>query len=112
MPVPVRTARPWAASGRAGTYTVLASFPGSTDYSAASTTATFTIAQAMPVLSVRDSGGIYNGAMWATSATVAGFDGNFGVSLEGVSPSVTYYNGPSAAAWRCPALRPVQAHTP
>ena len=42
----------------AGTYTVVANFAGSTDYtSAASTPATFTISQATPTVTVSDAGG-------------------------------------------------------
>ena len=71
---------------------MIASFVGSTDYTAASATTTFTIGKAMPTVQVNDSGGIYNGGALAATTTVAGITGP-GNSLEGVSPSVTYYDG-------------------
>ena len=80
----------------AGTYTVIASFAGSQDYTAANATTIFTIGKAMPTVQVNDSGGIYNGAAFAATTTVAGVTGP-GNSLEGVSPSITYYNGPSTS---------------
>ncbi len=69
----------------AGTYTVLASFAGSTDYISSTASTTFTISQAAPSVSVTDNGGTYSGS--AFTATTA--------SLEGVTPSLTYYSGTS-----------------
>ena len=43
----------------AGTYTVLASFAGSTDYTSGTASTTFTISQATPSVSVTDNGGTY-----------------------------------------------------
>ena len=64
----------------------MASFAGSADYTSGSATATFTINKAAPTLSVTDSGGTYSGAEFpATSA-----------SLEGVTPTLTYYAGTTA----------------
>ena len=78
----------------AGTYTVVASFLGSTDYgSATSTPATFTIAQATPTVTVMDAGGTYNGATFPATAKVNGQD-----SLEGISPTFTYYAGTNTAS--------------
>ena len=53
----------------AGTYTVLASFAGSTDYTSGTASTTFTISQATPTVSVTDSGGTYNGAAFAATDT-------------------------------------------
>ena len=78
-----------------GTYTVLASFPGSTDYTAASATTTFTIGKDAPTVQVSDGGGIYNGAAYTATATIAGV-GGWGTSLEGASLYMTYYAGSSA----------------
>ena len=73
----------------AGTYTVIAFFAGSTDYSAAnSTPVTFTIAQATPTVTVMDVSGTFNGPALPATATVNGQD-----SLEGVSPTFSYYAG-------------------
>jgi hypothetical protein len=80
-----------------GTYTVAASFAGSTDYIArAATPVTFTISRATPTLSVAD-GGTYDGSAFAATATVTGVSGTPASSLEGVSPTVTYYAGSTAA---------------
>ena len=73
----------------AGTYTVVANFPGSTDYAAASSNPlTFNIGQAVPVVTVSDAGGTFNGNPFPATATVNG-----GTSLEGVSPTFAYYVG-------------------
>ena len=87
----------------AGTYTVTASFPGSTDYAPAQKQITFTIGQATPTLAVTDAGGpavsvsgvyVYPYAATVTIAGVVnGFDSVPAASLEGVKPSVTYYVG-------------------
>ena len=76
------------APGAAGTYTVAANFAGSTDYAPASGQTTFTIAEATPIVSVTDAGGTYTGNPDPATATING-----GVSLEGVSPTYTYYLG-------------------
>jgi large repetitive protein len=66
-----------------GTYTVVASFAGSADYSAASAQTSFTISQSTgqttPTVTVSDAGGTYKAAAFTASATVNG-----GSSLEGV----------------------------
>ena len=82
----------WSAPENAGTYTVLASFAGSTDYTAASAATTFTIAQATPTVHVADGGGSYNGTAFTATATVAGLGGS-GTSLEGIAPTLAYFVG-------------------
>ena len=87
----------------AGTYTAVAFFPGSTDYATSSSSVTFSIAQADPFMEVSDGGGHFNGTAYSAVAGVAGVDGNFASSLEGVSPNLTYYagvniNGPALSA--------------
>ena len=63
----------------------MASFAGSTDYAAETSTAvTFTIAQAAPAVAVNDQGGTYDGSTPTATATVAGIGGTAGASLEGV----------------------------
>ena len=81
----------------AGTYTVVALFPGSTFYAAAqSSPVTFTIARLTPIVSASRSGGEYNGAPFAATATVAGWTGGDiappAATLEGVAPTITYYD--------------------
>ena len=82
-----------AAPSAAGTYTVAASFAGSTDYPARSAQATFTIAQATPTVSASDPGGTYSGSPFPATATVTGVSDPGGPSLEGVTPSLSYYAG-------------------
>ncbi len=53
------------APSAAGTFTVAATFAGSTDYLARSSQATFTIAQASPTLNVTDAGGTYDGSAFS-----------------------------------------------
>ena len=64
----------------------MASFAGSADYTSGSATATFTINKAAPTLSVTDSGGTYSGAEFPATSP----------SLEGVTPTLTYYAGTTA----------------
>ena len=86
---------------QAGTYTVVASFPGSTDFGSASSQTSFTITQATPLVSASDSGGAFNGSAFAATASVSGVvsgvDNSFAASLESVSPTLTYYSGSSVS---------------
>jgi CSLREA domain-containing protein len=58
-----------------GTYTVVATFPGSADYSTASTSKTFSITPAATVVTVSDAGGTYNGSPSFATGTVTGAGG-------------------------------------
>lgn len=83
----------------AGTYTAIASFAGSADYAAADTRArpaTFTIGKVGPTVTLTTPGGTYDGTPHGATAQVAGVDGVLQASLEGVSPTITYYAGVSA----------------
>jgi len=78
----------------AGIYTVVADFPGSADYLAsASAPVTFTIAKAVPMLVVTDSGGVYDGSAFNATASVAGVTGPPASTLEGVPLALVYYAG-------------------
>ena len=82
----------------AGTYTVVASFPGSADYSAnTSKPATFTISRAAPTVTVSASGGVYNGSAYSATPAVAGVGGSPGSQLQGVTATATYYAGSTPA---------------
>ncbi len=86
-----------AAPVSAGTYTVVATFAGSTDYAAdTSQPITFTIGQAAPTVSVSDSGGTYSGSAFKADGTVAGVSGPAVGELEGVAATPEYYVGSSA----------------
>ena len=76
----------------AGTYTVVAHFGGSADYTAASSSpATFNITQLTPSVTVSDLGGPYTGSPYPAMAQVNG-----GTSLEGITPTLAYYVGSTA----------------
>ena len=76
----------------AGTYTVVANFASSADYtSTASTPDVFTISQATPSVTVSDAGGTYSGSAFPATPLVNG-----GSSLEGVTPTLNYYAGSTA----------------
>ncbi|MFI5455528.1 MAG: beta strand repeat-containing protein, partial [Isosphaerales bacterium] len=98
-----------AAPSQAGSYTVLASFAGSTDYTAGSALANFTITQATPAVGVSDPGGTYNDLTSPASATVTGVGGSAVSSLEGVSPSLAYYSGTYTSASQLAGLTPLSA---
>jgi hypothetical protein len=77
-----------------GSYTVVANFPGSTDYSSASSApAHFTITRAKPTVSLSHVSKTYAGPTSAGVATVNG-----AASVEGVSPTMVYYKGKLSAA--------------
>ena len=80
------------APSKAGTYTVVANFAGSTDYtSASSLPLTFCITKATPKVTVSDFGGKFTGAAYAATARVNGL-----ANLEGINPTLTYYSGSAA----------------
>ncbi len=82
-----------AAPTQVGTYTVRASFAGSTDYGSGTALVSFTIIPATPRVSVADAGGTYSGAAFAATGAVAGVSGSPSSSLEGVTPTLAYYSG-------------------
>lgn len=56
----------------------------------------YEVVQVSPTLSVSDAGGVYTGLPFPATATVAAAGGTPGDSLEGVSPTLTYYAGSTA----------------
>ncbi len=90
-----------AAPSAAGTYTVVASFAGSENYNAAdSSPVTFVISPApvktTPTITVTDAGGVANGSPFPATVTLVGTSGSPTATLDGVSPTLTYYVGPTA----------------
>jgi large repetitive protein len=81
------------APSTAGTYTVVASFAGSTDYMDASNSTTFTINKATPKVTASDGDGTYNGNPFPATATATGVGG---ASVSG-NFAFTYYVGGSAS---------------
>ena len=73
-------------------YSIVACYGGDNNYqSSTSQSVTEEVDQAMPTVTVTASGGIYNGGAFAATAAVAGVDATPAGSLEGVTPSLTYY---------------------
>jgi hypothetical protein len=73
----------------AGTYTVLASYAGSTDYLPATQTATFTIARATPNVVINASNALFNGSPQPAAALVFGVPNG---STPGAA-TLTYFTG-------------------
>ncbi len=94
----------------AGTYTAVASFAGSADYSSATQSVTFTIAQATPQLKITPVGGLVTSKGHGATASVAGVDGVFNSSLAQVTPTLTYHQGNSASG-KVLAVPPVKDGT-
>jgi hypothetical protein len=66
------------------------------NYTFAFVNGTLQVNQAAPTVSVSDAGGTYDGVAFSATATVAGVSGTPASSLEGVSPTLTYYAGATA----------------
>ena len=78
----------------AGTYAVVATFAGNSNYAATSSAPVdFTIGKATPMVTATDAGGVYSGSPFLATALI-----NDVSSLEGVTPAVTYYAGDLTAA--------------
>ena len=71
-----------------GTYTVVASYAGSTDYTSATAQTTFVVSPATPTVTVADAGGSFTGSPFPASGSVTGLKT---VSLG--TPTFTYYLG-------------------
>jgi hypothetical protein len=80
-----------------GTYTVLAFFAGSTDYQSATTTASFAISPVRPTQLILAPNRFYDGTAHTATVTVEGKTGGANSSLEGITPTLTYYAGSSAS---------------
>jgi large repetitive protein len=82
----------------AGVHTLSVTFTpnDSTDYAPLTVTTGITVARATPTVSVSDGGGTYDGSPFAATAEVVGLGNQTGPSLEGVSPTLSYYAGSSA----------------
>jgi hypothetical protein len=96
-----------------GTYTVVAAFTSSDpNYSNGTPVqTTFTIRKATPIVLVMDAGGIYNGKPFPATVLLAGMNGQFASSLEGVTPTLTYYAGRGTAGVNLGATPPSNAGT-
>jgi hypothetical protein len=80
-----------------GGYTISFSYAGDSTYASATASSTLTVNVATPTVSVSDASGPYTQSPFAATATVAGVNGTFASSLEGVTPTLTYYAGSTAS---------------
>jgi hypothetical protein len=85
-----------------GTHSIVAEYSGDQVFQGSSVSlGQVTIGQATPTIIVSDAGGIFNGSVFAGTATVAGVragvDNTPAPSLEGVIPTLTYYAGTSGS---------------
>ena len=80
------------------------------DYSHVTQTTTISVGQATPTVSVT-GGGVYDGGPIPATATVTGVNTVPAPSLEGVSPTLTYYAGPAPRDRRSVAPQPRRART-
>ena len=94
----------------AGTYAVLVSFPGSTDYTPNSVTAQFTISPAVPTIDLAIPGDTYTGSAVALDAALTGVDGKATPALEGIGLTISYYPG-STSEGKALARPPVNSGT-
>ena len=81
-------------------YPIDFAFSGDDTYAPATTTSSFTVTQATPMVTVVDVGGIYDKATFPITASVAGLSGLRGPTLEGQTLSLTYYSGTYTAPHR------------
>lgn len=76
-----------------GTFTAEATFPGSAVYATYSATTYFVISPAKPSVIANDASGPYTGQPFIAGAALGTIDGATVPSLQGVSPTLTYYPG-------------------
>jgi len=79
----------------------------STDYATTSATTTITVNQATPTIALTAQGGTYEGNAFPASVTIAGYSGTPGSSLEGASPSLSYYSGTYSNVSQLAGLTPL-----
>ncbi len=98
----------------AGTYTAVASFPGSNDYATATDSTTFVISPATPTVTAIDADGLFNGSPSAATGSAVGIGG---AAVSG-NFTFTYYvgngaNGTGSSTPPTPSrhLPPIQART-
>ena len=93
----------------AGSYTILATFAGSTDYTSGTALVDYTIAQATPALGITDANGTYDLSAFPATVTAAGVDHTPGASLEGIRPSLAYYSGSYTSPSQLTGVTPLSA---
>jgi uncharacterized protein YjiK len=97
-----------------GTYTIGATLNPTailSDYDITYNTAVFTINPATPTVTATDAGGTYNAQPYAATTTVTGVSGPASGSLEGISPTFTYYVGSDTNGQNLGSTAPTNAGT-
>ena len=82
-------------AGTAQTLSAVFTPTDTTDYSTVNAQVTINVSKAIPTLGLTDPGGTDDGNPFVASATVAGSGGDTSPagSLQGISPTLTYYDG-------------------
>ena len=82
-----------AAPTAPGSYPVTASYSGgNSDYSSATGLGVLSIIQALPTINIAAAGGTYSGSAFQAAVTIKGVNNTAAASLEGVTPTVTYFD--------------------
>jgi Bacterial Ig-like domain (group 3) len=84
-----------------------------TDYITVTATTTITVEKATPTLKLSDPGGTYDGSPFPASVTItgSGADNSPAASLEGVTPTLTYYDGSGTSGPSLGSTPPTAAGT-
>ena len=80
----------------AGNHTISAIYGGDANFETATSSVAINVNKATPVLTVSGTNVIYNGSPDPATALITGVNGVPGSTLEGVSPTLTYYAGSNA----------------
>ena len=88
-------------------YAVSYNYAGDGTFSPTSTTSTLTVTQAVPTVSVADTGGTYDASPFPATGSIAGVSGVGGSSLEGVEVQLAYYSGTYNSADQLSGLTPL-----
>jgi hypothetical protein len=98
-----------AAPTNVGSYEAIATFPGSTDYTSASTSITFSITQAPSTTTVADPGGTYNASPFPETAVMA--NGAGGLSVTNPADFTFSYSGSNGTTYGPTSVAPTNAGT-
>jgi Bacterial Ig-like domain (group 3) len=90
-------------------YTISYTYTGDGTFGPASTTSTLTVTPASPTVNVSDASGVYTGSPFVATASVTGIDSSPGSSLEGVSPTLAYYDGTYSSPSQLTGVEPLLA---
>jgi len=78
-------------------------------FAAETAASALTVSQATPTVSITDPGDGYTGFAFTATAAVTGVSGSPAASLEGITPSLSYYSGTYTSAGQLGGLTPLSA---